>query len=184
LWHGQTPGKRIFKLRVIKDSGRQITLVEAMTRNLLRIVDVLPGMYLIGILSILVSSQRKRLGDMAAGTLVVHASEQASSGTLVDASRTFTTGIFAAEPAKTDVEPHGSFFPAPAIARLSGADLVLLDTFFARIPDLDATTEESLERQLLQNFCAKMQMTPPADESPRALLDSIAYDLRNQAALR
>ena len=49
LWHGQTPGKHIMKLRVIKDSGRQITLFEAMSRNLLRIVDYLPSFYLVGV---------------------------------------------------------------------------------------------------------------------------------------
>ena len=46
FWNGQTPGKRLLKIRVIKDSGRQITLFEALARNLLRVVDMLPSFYL------------------------------------------------------------------------------------------------------------------------------------------
>lgn len=72
IWNGQTPGKRYTHLRVIKDSGRPITPYEAITRNLLRVVDQLPGIYAVGILAILLSRQNKRLGDHVAGTIVVH----------------------------------------------------------------------------------------------------------------
>jgi len=71
VWNGQTPGKRYVHIRVIKDSGRPITTYEAVLRNLMRIVDSVPG-YGIGILSMLISSQNKRLGDFVAGTVVVH----------------------------------------------------------------------------------------------------------------
>jgi uncharacterized RDD family membrane protein YckC len=70
LWRGQTPGKRVMKLRVIKDSGRQITFFEALARNLLRFVDYLPGMYLVGVITMLCNKRNKRLGDLAAGTVV------------------------------------------------------------------------------------------------------------------
>src|SRR6202453_4051205 len=71
-WHGQTPGKRAMKLRVIKDSGRQITLFEALARNLLRVVDYLPSLYLVGVITMLCNKRNQRLGDLAAGTIVVH----------------------------------------------------------------------------------------------------------------
>src|SRR5678816_971008 len=45
LWNGQTPGKRLMKLRVIREDGRPITLWEAVTRNLLRVVDAIPGLF-------------------------------------------------------------------------------------------------------------------------------------------
>ena len=72
FWNGQTPGKRWTHLRVIKDSGRPINAYDAILRNLLRIVDNLPTLYAIGIVTMLISKENKRVGDYAAGTVVVH----------------------------------------------------------------------------------------------------------------
>lgn len=69
---GQTPAKRIFGLRVIKDDGSPVGFLDAVVRNLVRVVDILPSSYAIGVVAIFLSKQHKRLGDMAAGTLVVH----------------------------------------------------------------------------------------------------------------
>jgi uncharacterized RDD family membrane protein YckC len=75
LWNGQTPGKKLLKLRVIREDGRPITLWEAIARNLLRIFDAIPGFFLpiysIGLVSIFKSSRDQRIGDMFAGTVVV-----------------------------------------------------------------------------------------------------------------
>src|SRR5439155_7449084 len=75
LWNGQTPGKRLLKLRVIRDDGRPITLWEAIARNLLRIVDAAPGfllpVYSIGLVVIFLSNRDQRLGDVFAGAVVV-----------------------------------------------------------------------------------------------------------------
>ena len=76
LWNGATPGKRMMGLRVIKDGGHPVDFRAALIRNLLRAVDVLPGVPLLpiygfGFVAVLCSNQYKRLGDMAAGTLVV-----------------------------------------------------------------------------------------------------------------
>lgn len=72
LWNGQTPGKRIAKIRVIKDDGRPIGAYEAIIRNLLRVIDFIPGMYGVGLLTIFLNRQGKRVGDFVAGTVVVH----------------------------------------------------------------------------------------------------------------
>jgi uncharacterized RDD family membrane protein YckC len=72
FWNGQTPGKRYAQVRVIKDDGRPIGAYEAIVRNALRLVDALPGMYGVGLISIFLSRQSKRLGDYVAGTVVVH----------------------------------------------------------------------------------------------------------------
>ena len=75
LWNGQTPGKRLMKLRVIREDGRPITLWEAIARNLLRIFDAIPGffipVYSIGLVSIFMNSRDQRIGDMFAGTVVI-----------------------------------------------------------------------------------------------------------------
>src|SRR5215510_11634669 len=72
LWNGQTPGKRWVGLRVIRTDGTPITLSESFIRNLTRLVDFLPAAYGIGIISMFLDKQSRRLGDLAAGTLVVH----------------------------------------------------------------------------------------------------------------
>jgi len=57
---------------VIKDSGRQITLFEALARNLLRVIDMLPSFYLVGMIAMLCNPEQKLLADLVAGTIVVH----------------------------------------------------------------------------------------------------------------
>jgi uncharacterized RDD family membrane protein YckC len=71
LASGRTPGKRLNGLRVVRENGAPITFTASAVRNVMRLIDILPGTYLVGICSILVSSQNQRLGDHAAGTLVV-----------------------------------------------------------------------------------------------------------------
>lgn len=68
---GRSPGKAVVKLRVVRDGGLAIGLRESLVRNLLRAVDILPSSYLTGFVAMLVSQEGKRIGDMAAGTLVV-----------------------------------------------------------------------------------------------------------------
>ncbi len=68
-----TPGKRIFGLRVVMDTGLPITPAASVTRNLLRAADFLPLGYAFGIITLLLNRECKRLGDLAAGTLVVYA---------------------------------------------------------------------------------------------------------------
>ncbi len=69
--NGQTPGKSWIGLRVIRTDGLPITLVDSLIRNLVRLIDFLPLYYLIGLITMFVSDQTRRLGDYAAGTLVV-----------------------------------------------------------------------------------------------------------------
>jgi uncharacterized RDD family membrane protein YckC len=71
LASGRTPGKRMNGLRVVRSEGQPVDLVTSVIRNLLRIVDFLPASYLVGIISIVVTDRNQRLGDLAAGTLVV-----------------------------------------------------------------------------------------------------------------
>jgi uncharacterized RDD family membrane protein YckC len=70
---GATPGKRVFRLKVVMDSGLPVTPAASLARNLLRAADFLPFMYGFGLVSILTRRDGKRLGDLAAATLVVHA---------------------------------------------------------------------------------------------------------------
>jgi len=72
MWNGRTPGKRALNLRVIAANGAPVGWLSAFTRNLLRVVDMLPLAYATGLVSSLIDPWGRRLGDMVAGTLVVH----------------------------------------------------------------------------------------------------------------
>jgi uncharacterized RDD family membrane protein YckC len=71
LWRGQTLGKRVMRLRVIDAEGMRLRFSQVALRNLLRVVDMLPALYLLGGLIVLFSRRSQRLGDLAAGTAVV-----------------------------------------------------------------------------------------------------------------
>ncbi len=71
LWRGQTVGKRIFGLRVMDAGGRRLNFGQIALRNLLRFVDVLPLLYLVGGTALVLSKRCQRLGDMVADTVVI-----------------------------------------------------------------------------------------------------------------
>jgi uncharacterized RDD family membrane protein YckC len=68
---GRTPGKRLNGLRVVRSDGSPVGFVTSAVRNVLRLIDILPTFYIVGIVSILATARNQRLGDLAAGTLVV-----------------------------------------------------------------------------------------------------------------
>jgi uncharacterized RDD family membrane protein YckC len=183
FWHGQTPGKRAMKLRVIKDSGRQITLFESMARNLLRVVDYLPGAYLVGVITMLCSKNNKRLGDLAAGTLVVH--EQLEEQPLLYQSTTTlvapTTFGMSQQPwaqATTPWQPGTqAMFAADAVARLGAQDLVVIEAFFARMLDLPMETRAALAYRIAGQMAAKMGVALP-EGNPERALESMAFQMR------
>jgi uncharacterized RDD family membrane protein YckC len=80
--HGATPGKRAMDLKVVMDNGLPITPAASITRNLLRVADMMPAAYGAAIFSMLVRADSKRLGDLAAATLVVHQPRPAPKATL------------------------------------------------------------------------------------------------------
>jgi uncharacterized RDD family membrane protein YckC len=71
LWNGQTPGKRLCRLRAVRDQGLPLDASAVVIRNLFRVIDSLPGLYVVGIISMMATANSKRLGDLAAGTIVV-----------------------------------------------------------------------------------------------------------------
>jgi uncharacterized RDD family membrane protein YckC len=69
--NGRTYGKQVMHIRVVRDDGSRIGVLDSVVRNVVRLIDILPGTYAVGILSLVLSPQTKRLGDMAAGTVVI-----------------------------------------------------------------------------------------------------------------
>src|SRR5690349_15067727 len=140
LWNGQSSGKRWVGLRVIRSDGTPITLSEALIRNLARLVDFLPAAYGIGIVTMFIDKQSRRLGDLAAGTLVVQDRTPISIQSL-SVKRTVNLGMRGL----TNVSLEG--FP---IERLTNNDLNLIEDFLLRRDQL--THRESLAIQILNTL--------------------------------
>ncbi|HEX9960355.1 MAG TPA: RDD family protein [Pyrinomonadaceae bacterium] len=132
LWNGQTPGKRLLKLRVIREDGRPITLWEAMARNLLRIFDTFPGfvlpVYSIGLITIFMSRRDQRIGDMFSGTVVI----RERSDEAPKFSEVFSTRVTDAALRRVQKQ---TFFTAD-LRNVSEAEIEVVETFLRRRDDL------------------------------------------------
>ena len=140
LWNGQTPGKRWTGLRVIRADGTPITLPESLIRNLARLVDILPAAYGVGIITMFIDKQSRRLGDVAAGTLVVHDRAPITIQSL-SVKRSLNLG----KQGLTKVSLDG--FP---VERLTYDDLSLIEDFLLRRDQL--THRDSLAIQILNTL--------------------------------
>jgi uncharacterized RDD family membrane protein YckC len=184
FWNGRTPGKRVARIRVIQRSGRSIGLLESMARNLVRYIDLQPfPLYAVGVIAIFCTRQHQRLGDLAAGTLVVRDRLEEAPLWGESGARTFTAQIFA--PSEPTPEPHNAYsLPATGIARLSSTDLEVLEGFFARRLDLSMPTRQALAERIAAAIQAKSGLEPPLGASVETFLETAARQLRDQARLQ
>jgi uncharacterized RDD family membrane protein YckC len=183
FWNGRTPGKRVARIRVIQQSGRAIGLFESMARNFVRYVDQIPFFYAVGVIAVFATRQHQRLGDLAAGTLVVRDREQEAPFWDESAARTFTASTFSQGPAIP--EPHTAFSLDPSgIAKLSSTDLEVLEGFFARRLDLSMETRAAIAQRLAYAIQAKSGLETPPGASVETFLEVTARELRDNARLR
>jgi uncharacterized RDD family membrane protein YckC len=164
IWNGQTPGKRIAGIRVVKESGRPLTAAETIGRNLLRIVDQLPGFYAIGVLVALLNAQNKRIGDFIAGSIVVR------EASLSEFKTVWQTPDAAA--ARRSTPPMGG-------AKLSLEDLSLIDTFLNRRHSLAPDVRSHMAHQILNRLRPKLLLPDDNDSSAESILESLAYERRS-----
>ena len=136
LRDGQTPGKRLMHLRVVQDGGYSVSFAASAVRNIVRVVDMQPAfLYVVGMLSIVISRSGKRLGDILAGTMVVEERAVhlvASSGVSVE-------------------PPAGR-----PVALLTEDEYALLDRFMARRQALDPDRRRAFVDQLSQRFASRL----------------------------
>jgi uncharacterized RDD family membrane protein YckC len=178
LWHGQTPGKRVAKIRVIQQSGRAITMFESLSRNFVRAIDFLPTFYVVGTISIFVTSRNQRLGDLVAGTLVVHEGQSRDQPSLAN------TRLFTQIAPQAPATPRAITIPADALSRLTTADLQAIETFLERRLDMTLEVRQSLAARLVASTTERMNVPPPGTMHPETLLEEVAYGMRSQGRLR
>jgi uncharacterized RDD family membrane protein YckC len=178
--NGRTPGKRIARIRVIQRSGRAIGLFESMARNFIRYIDQIPFFYAVGAIAIFVTRDHQRLGDLAAGTLVVRDRIE-EAPTSIESKRTFPN-LFA--PTIPAPEPHAGFsLPDHGVAKLSASDLVVLESFFSRRLDMPLATRELLAQRIAAAIQAKSGLEPPPGASIETFLEITARQLRDVARM-
>ncbi len=183
FWNGRTPGKRVARIRVIQRSGRPIGIFESMARNFVRYIDQIPFFYAVGVIAMFSTRQHQRLGDLAAGTLVVRDREQEAPLWGQTVARTFTAPVF--QQGTPLPEPHGAVsLPAAGVARLSSSDLEVLENFFSRRLDLPLSTREALARRIALAIQAKSGLEPAPGTSVETFLEAAARDLRDIARMR
>jgi uncharacterized RDD family membrane protein YckC len=139
--NGQTPGKKAAGIRVIREGGAPVDFGSAGIRNLLGMADFLPGFYLLGGLLVLLTQRHQRLGDMAAGTLVIR--ERALKAP-VDLGKEIEPLAF------TDIH-----FTADQLAGCSPQDRHILRSFFQRHRQLEAQPRRQLACRLAGEFLRK-----------------------------
>jgi uncharacterized RDD family membrane protein YckC len=177
FWNGRTPGKAAAKIRVIHQSGRGITFVESLARNLVRVIDYMPGFYGVGVVAVFLNKRHQRLGDMVAGTLVVRDRNVEQPQWSGSTSRTITGPALTVN--SPIPPPHLSvILPAPALAKLAASDLEVLEGFFARRLDMDLTTRGALAGRIASALCAKSGLEIAAGISVETFLEAVAHQLR------
>lgn len=132
LWNGQTPGKKLLGIRVVRDGGYPVQLMDSIIRNLVRVLEFTLGFYFLSALSMLVSSENKRLGDYAAGTIVVR-----------------DRGMEVRDPKSwMRPEPASSAVSNGAFASLSADELALVDRYVARKTQLNPKAAQETARKI------------------------------------
>ncbi|HET6150989.1 MAG TPA: RDD family protein [Polyangia bacterium] len=154
---GQSPGKRALKLRVVRDGGLAVDARSSLIRNLVRTVDMLPGFYVLGLISIFVSREHKRIGDLAGGTLVIRDRAEAVGD---------LSALVSPRPALLAQGPAGS---APA---LSGPDRALLHDYLERRDKLPEEARHRVARQIADTLAARYGVD--AQLPPDAIIDQLA----------
>ena len=142
LADGQTPGKKLLRLRVVRDGGYSVTFGASAVRNLMRLADIMPPpSYGVGLASIVISRSGKRLGDIAAGTIVVREA-------------------IVKELAPTAAPPLDDSPPAALHTTLNEEEYSVLEHFIQRRSALDAGRRTMLAAQLANRLSSALTAIP------------------------
>jgi uncharacterized RDD family membrane protein YckC len=174
FWSGQTPGKRMMRLRVVREDGRPVRFFEVFVRNLLRLaIDFQPlPSYAIGVVSIIFSARSKRVGDFVAGTVVVkeRATEAPSLDDIVKIS-------------EFEQRKLNRAAPAPFVAdtrQLSAQELRAVQTFLKRRYELVEPNRTALAMRIAQPLTIKLGI-PSDGLSPEAILEEVERQHETQS---
>lgn len=155
---GRTPGKRLTGLRVVRDGGWPIRFMPSAVRNLLRIIDFMPGLYGLGIVVVFATPRNQRLGDLAAGTLVVR--ERHGGRRLA--------------PAPAPLPPPSERSAGWDLSAVTAADVATIREFLARRPAMDPAAADRLAHDLAARLRPRVAGVGAAQLAAGEFLEEIA----------
>ncbi len=171
IWSGQTPGKRIMRLRVVREDGRPVRFFEVFVRNLLRVaLDLQPFLsYAIGVVAIIFSPRSKRVGDYVAGTVVVkeRATEAPSLDQIIKISEIEQQRAERVAPFSADIR------------QLTERELRAVETFLKRRYELTDTNRTQLATRIAHPLALKLGIAP--DQHPA---ETILEEIERQQRIR
>ena len=175
LWEGladgQTPGKRVMRLRVVSDGGYSVTFAGSAIRNLVRILDMQPVVtYGLGIGSIVATKQGKRLGDLAAGTIVVRE------------RIVHTPSAHASKPDSIVIGPQGAAEERAVTVRLTDDEFAVLEQFMNRRSTFDPVRRVELASRLIKRYESALVGFPEAGGPLDRLFDLYADEKKARAS--
>jgi uncharacterized RDD family membrane protein YckC len=149
MFDGSSFGKKMLGIRVIKDDGSPIDLVDSLTRNFIRYVDLLPGTCLVGFLVMMFNDKSKRLGDFAAGTLVVRVrSVQLDKLYLEDT-------------------PYDAVVRNSPLSLITAEEYQLMRDYLTQRHRLPPYKSSTIASQLATRMAEKLHIDPPQDPDQR-----------------
>ena len=157
LWHGQTPGKRYVKIRVIRDDGRNAGLQQAIMRSLLRTFDDLLSL---GFLLILFTKQEKRLGDLVAGTIVIQEAQNSAQEISID-------------PAAQELAD--SLAKTGRLEALTPDNFAAIRRYLQRYPTLSREAQLTVSENLHQEILSTTNLYPKTDKPNYHLFIQAVY---------
>jgi uncharacterized RDD family membrane protein YckC len=168
LWSGQTPGKRRQRLRVIRMNGQPIGWLESSIRNILRAVDLLAGLYPVGIVVVFLSPHNQRIGDYAAGTVVI-----------VERKRSVPGDRKQIHAAQVLTDPEIEWY----VARLKPAQYQVLRSFLERRDQMEQGPRHELARLLSHQLLKQMPKSTRMSISYESFIGEIValYEKRRRA---
>ena len=149
-WNGSSPGKQLVGIRVIRADGTPITLAESVIRNLVRLVDFLPGAYGLGLVTMFIDGKARRLGDLAANTLVVREQTAVSLESL-GKTNDATNPVVSRAPGAAERE--AAKWP---VDKLTDVDIQLAESLLQRYNELP--NGFTLANQILTRLVERMEL--------------------------
>lgn len=171
VWAGQTPGKRRQRIRVIRENGRPIGFAEAAIRNLLRsVLDSQPyPLHAIGFVVGMLNARFKRLGDFAAGTVVIVERRQS---------------LPRAGPRLRPRTPAVSPATRPRVRQLTQEEVTTLQAYLRRRGELDPQVRLTMAEKIATSLMQRLNISQPAGMSHDAFLESLDQEVRATQAFR
>ncbi|HZH98202.1 MAG TPA: RDD family protein [Fimbriimonadaceae bacterium] len=156
LWNGQTLGKKAMSIRVRMADGTPLVFTSALGRNFVRVADLLPGSYLVGVIAMFTNERSQRLGDMVARTVVIY--ERVPQRNFSPAP--YSLGVHVMEQYVGDLR-HMTVEEYTALKRLCD-----------RAPQLPAAVQEKLLREVWQPIASRHHIEPVSQVHPIYLAEA------------